>query len=54
MRAAAEGQWGQMVALRPPTIKLVPLSKAVAHLKRVPKSSDIVRAARDLGIAFGD
>jgi 6-phosphofructokinase 1 len=54
MRAAVEGQWGQMVALRPPTIKLVPLSKAVAHLKRVPKSSDIVRAARDLGIAFGD
>ncbi len=54
VRAAVEGHWGQMVALRPPTIKLVPLSKAVAHLKRVPKASDIVRAARDLGIAFGD
>lgn len=54
VRAAVEGKWGQMVALRPPTIQLVPLAKAVAHLKRVPKSSDIVRAARDLGIAFGD
>ena len=54
VRAAVDGRWGQMVALRPPTIRLVPLSKAVAHLKRVPKSSDILRAARDLGIAFGD
>jgi len=54
MRAAVEDHWGQMVALRPPTIQLVALSKAVAHLKRVPPSSDIVRAARDLGIAFGD
>jgi 6-phosphofructokinase 1 len=54
MRAAAEGRWGQMVALRPPTIQLVPLARAVSQLKRVPKSSDVVRAARDLGIAFGD
>ena len=54
MRAAAEGEWGRMVALRPPTVQLVPLTKAVSQLKRVPKSSDIVRAARDLGIAFGD
>lgn len=53
-RVAVEGKWGCMVALRPPTIQLVPLEKAVAHLKRVPKSSDIVRAARDLGISFGD
>jgi len=53
-RAAVGGKWGCMVALRPPTIQLVPLEKAVSNLKRVPRSSDIVRAARDLGISFGD
>ncbi len=54
VRAAIEGKWGRMVALRPPSIQLVPLEKAVAHIKRVPKGSDVVRAARDLGISFGD
>ena len=53
-RAAVEGHWGTMVALKPPTIQTVPLEKAVAQVKRVPKSSDIVRAARDLGTSFGD
>jgi 6-phosphofructokinase 1 len=47
VRLARDGGWGRMVALAPPT-------KAVGRLKRVPKSSDIVRAARDLGISFGE
>ena len=54
MRLAASGEWGQMVALKPPTITSVPLESAVSRLKRVPKSSDMIRAARDLGISFGD
>ena len=54
VRAAVEGKWGNMVAIRPPLMKLVPLDKAVGHLKRVPRSSDVMRAARDLGISFGD
>ena len=43
-----------MVALAPPSITSVPLKKAVGRLKRVPKGSDIIRAARDLGTSFGD
>ena len=54
MRLAAGGEWGQMVPLKPPTITSVPLESAVSRLKRVPKSSDMIRAARDLGISFGD
>jgi len=54
VRAAVEGHWGHMVALRPPTIQLVPLERAVSQIKRVPKGGDVIRAARDLGISFGD
>jgi 6-phosphofructokinase 1 len=54
VRLAREGQWGQMVALAPPDIVSIPLEKAVAKLKRVPEQSDVVRAARDLGITFGE
>jgi 6-phosphofructokinase 1 len=54
VRLAVEGSWGQMVALAPPTIVSIPLEKAVSKLKRVPKRSDILRAARDLGVTFGD
>jgi 6-phosphofructokinase 1 len=43
-----------MVALAPPDIVSIPLEKAVAKLKRVPEQSDVVRAARDLGITFGE
>ena len=54
VRLVLEGGWGQMVALAPPTIVSIPLEKAVSKLKRVPKRSDILRAARDLGITFGE
>ncbi len=54
VRLALEGSWGQMVALAPPTIVSIPLEKAVSKLKRVPKQSDILRAARDLGVTFGE
>ncbi|MEE9179934.1 MAG: 6-phosphofructokinase, partial [Vicinamibacteria bacterium] len=54
VRLARDGGWGRMVALAPPAITSVPLKKAVGRLKRVPKGSDIIRAARDLGTSFGD
>jgi len=54
VRLARDEGWGRMVALVPPTITSVPLKKAVGRLKRVPKGSDIIRAARDLGTSFGD
>jgi len=54
VRLAREGKWGRMVALAPPDIVSIPLAKAVAKLKSVPEQSDVVRAARDLGITFGE
>jgi len=32
----------------------VPLEDALDRMNRVPLTSDIVRAARDMGISFGD
>ena len=54
VRLARDRGWGRMVALAPPAITSVPFEKAVGRLKRVPKRSDIIRAARDLGTSFGD
>jgi len=56
MRLAAEGCFGVMVALTPPTVQPVPLREAVGpgRLKTVPPDSDAIRSARDLGIRFGD
>jgi 6-phosphofructokinase 1 len=53
IRAAAEGKFGTMVALRPPNVETVPLAEAVRH-KSVPLDGDIVETARALGISFGD
>lgn len=51
---AARGEFGTMVALNPPKVEAVPLSTAVESLKSVPPDNDIVRTARQVGIAFGD
>ena len=48
------GQFGQMVANRPPDIVSVPLEEIVGRTKRVPPDLDLVRTARALGISFGD
>ena len=49
-----DGRLGCMVALRPPEVLAVPLKEAVAKLKLVPTDGDLVRAARSIGISFGD
>lgn len=54
VEAAAAGKWGHMVALRTPEIVLVPIADAVADPHLVPPNGSMVRAARDVGIAFGD
>jgi len=54
VRLIAEGKFGHMVALDPPTIVAVPLDEALAAPKRVPLDSDSIATARDLGIALGD
>ncbi len=54
VRAVADRRWGEMVALRTPHIVTVPIRDALAVLKRVDPSHDIVVTARQTGISFGD
>ena len=48
------GQLDHMVALRNDEIVAVPLGDAVAQIKHVPPDGELVRAARSVGITFGD
>ncbi|MCL6638239.1 MAG: 6-phosphofructokinase [Firmicutes bacterium] len=48
------GKFGEMVCLRTPNIESVPIAEAVGSLKLVPVDGDMVRTARQIGIAFGD
>ena len=48
------GDFGSMVSLDPPDVRAVPLGEALAQPKLVPVHGDVVRAARSLGISFGD
>jgi 6-phosphofructokinase 1 len=50
----ARGQFGQMVCLRAGKIESVSLDEAVGACRTVDPSSDHVRAARSVGISFGD
>jgi 6-phosphofructokinase 1 len=56
MRFVAAKRFGTMVALDPPRVLAVRLSKAVGHgrIRRVPLDSDVIRSARDIGMSFGD
>ncbi|HEX8142949.1 MAG TPA: ATP-dependent 6-phosphofructokinase [Pyrinomonadaceae bacterium] len=53
VRALAEGQRGVMVALNAGHVVTVPLEQAIANLKTVPPSSQLIRTARATGISFG-
>lgn len=50
----AQGKFGHMVCLRAGKIESVPLAEAVGSLRRVPPDDDYLRAARGVGISFGD
>jgi 6-phosphofructokinase 1 len=50
----ARGQFGKMVCLQAGKIEAVPLEAAIGVYKTVDPKSDIVRAARGVGISFGD
>lgn len=50
----ARGEFGKMVCLRAGRIEAVPLDEAVGVYKTVDPKGDHVRAARGVGIAFGD
>jgi ATP-dependent phosphofructokinase / diphosphate-dependent phosphofructokinase len=49
-----DGQFGMMVANRPPDIVPVPLQDVVGRMKLVPLDNDLVATARAMGIGFGD
>ena len=54
VHAAARREFGVMVCLRTPDIKTVPIKEAVGRIRTVDPDSDMIRAARDTGIFFGD
>ena len=49
-----QARWGAMVRLRNGTVEGVPLADAVAVYRTVDPDGDLVRAARAVGISFGD
>lgn len=49
-----EGKFGHMVSLRTPDMTSVPIAEAVSRPKRVDPQGQLVRAAREVGIVFGD
>ncbi|MCJ7440034.1 MAG: 6-phosphofructokinase [Thermoanaerobaculaceae bacterium] len=53
-RLAVEGKFGSMVALRGDEIVAVPLADAIGRLKKVDPECQLVKAARAIGIVFGD
>ncbi len=53
-RLIKNGQYGCMVALQNERIVPVPLGEVAGKLKRVPADSDVIAAAREIGISFGD
>ncbi len=54
IRAVAAQQFGMMVALDPPNMKVVSLEAVQEEPRRVPLDSDSMLTARELGISFGD
>jgi 6-phosphofructokinase 1 len=50
----ANRDFGKMVALHGWRVASFPIADAISKLKRVPADGELVRAARDMGIVFGD
>lgn len=50
----AQGKFGVMTALHPPDVVAIPIEDIVGKTRSVPPNSDIVRAAKHVGICFGD
>ncbi|MFZ5647167.1 MAG: 6-phosphofructokinase [Bacillota bacterium] len=49
-----EGRYGHMVCLKGSEIDTVPLEEVMKGQRKVPQDIDLLRAARQLGISFGD
>jgi ATP-dependent phosphofructokinase / diphosphate-dependent phosphofructokinase len=52
--AVADGKFGCMVALRTPDIVCVPIEQAMSNERLVDPGGQLVQAARDAGICFGE
>ncbi len=50
----AQGEFGKMVALRASSVVPVDMARAIGQLKAVRPDGELVRAARAIGIGFGD
>ena len=53
MELVARGRFGRMVCLKGQDITSVPLARAVATLKLVPKNHPVIRCAKAVGTSFG-
>ncbi len=53
VRAAAEGNFGVMVALKTPFITLVPLKELAGKVRSVPADSQLIQCAEAIGISMG-
>ncbi len=53
VRAAAEGNFGNMVALKMPDIVLVPLADLAGKVRVVPVDSQLIQCAEAIGISMG-
>jgi 6-phosphofructokinase 1 len=54
VRELAEGRYGEVVVLRGGIITTIPMIEVADRVKNVPADDEMVRAARGMGIAFGD
>ncbi len=54
VRAIAGGRFGEMVALDPPEVVMVPIEAALSDPHRVPGTADAISTARELGVCLGD
>ncbi len=54
VRLVAAHKFNVMVALDPPTVRAVPLSRAIRRMKNVPLDCDMIESARELGICLGE
>jgi 6-phosphofructokinase 1 len=54
VEALVNGKYGTMVSLQGQNIVTVPIQEAIKEQKKVDPQSDIVEAARAIGICFGD
>jgi 6-phosphofructokinase 1 len=54
MEQAVHGPWDQMIALRGTVVMAVPMVEAINKLKTVDPDSEIVQAAKAVGLCLGD